>query len=100
MNNQQNHPTPASIMQIGTGFWASKVLLSAVKFKIFTLLAEKKSMSAYEIKSHVGFNCTNRNVLDYLDTLTALGFLNLGKPENIDFSCKNPTSFQLMGFFL
>ena len=76
MDNQQNHPTPDSIMQIGTGFWASKVLLSAVKFKIFTILAERKSMSAAEIKSHVGFKCTDRNVFDYLDTLTAFGFLN------------------------
>ena len=76
MENQQNHPTPDSIMQIGTGFWASKVLLSAVKFKIFTTLAERKSMSAAEIKSHLGFKCTDRNVFDYLDTLTTFGFLN------------------------
>lgn len=75
MNNQPSHPTPDSIMQIGTGFWASKVLLSAVKFKIFTTLAERKSMSAAEIKSLLGFKCTDRNVFDYLDTLTAFGFL-------------------------
>jgi hypothetical protein len=28
---------PSKIMQIGMGFWASKVLLAAVKFKMFTL---------------------------------------------------------------
>jgi predicted O-methyltransferase YrrM len=76
MDNQPNHPTPDSIMQIGTGFWASKVLLSAVKFEIFTTLAERKSMSAAEIKSHLGFRCTDRNVFDYLDALTAFGFLS------------------------
>ena len=79
MDNQQNHPTPDSIMQIGTGFWASKVLLSAVKFQIFTTLAERKSMSAAEIKSHLGFKCTDRNVFDYLDTLTTLWISKSGR---------------------
>jgi hypothetical protein len=76
MENQSNHPTPESIMQIGTGFWASKILLSAVKFQIFTTLAERKTMTAAEIKSHLGFKCTDRNVFDYLDALTTFGFLN------------------------
>lgn len=76
MEHQDNQPSPASIMQIGTGFWASKILLSAVKFEMFTILAEKKTMSASEIKSHLGFKCTDRNVHDYLDALTSFGFLN------------------------
>lgn len=76
MNNTQNHPTPESILQIASGFWASKILLSAVKFQIFTTLAERKSMSASEIKSLLGFKCSDRNVCDFLDALTAFGFLN------------------------
>jgi predicted O-methyltransferase YrrM len=76
MEQQANHPTPESIMQIGTGFWASKVLLSAVKFELFTLLAEKKAMSASGIKSHLGLQCSDRNLFDFLDTLTGFGFLN------------------------
>ncbi|ESU21212.1 putative O-methyltransferase [Flavobacterium enshiense DK69] len=76
MNNTQNHPTPESILQIASGFWASKILLSAVKFQIFTTLAERKSMSAGEIKSLLGFKCSDRNVCDFLDALTAFGFLN------------------------
>lgn len=32
--------TPAHIMQVGTGFFASKVLLSAVEIGIFTELAK------------------------------------------------------------
>lgn len=76
MQETGQHPTPESIMRIGTGFWASKILLSAVKFQIFTFLAEKKMMSANEIKSHLGFQCTERNVYDYLDVLTSFGFLN------------------------
>ncbi|MEO5599401.1 MAG: methyltransferase [Cyclobacteriaceae bacterium] len=76
MDNTSNHPTPASIMQIGTGFWASKILLAAVRFEIFTHLAERKTMSANELKTMLKFNCTDRNVYDFLDALTTFGFLN------------------------
>ena len=96
MENQQNHPTPDSIMQIGTGFWASKVLLSAIKFQIFTTLAERKSMSASEIKSHLGFKCTDRNVFDYLDALTTFGFLSReGILETAKYSNSINTDFFL-----
>jgi 2-polyprenyl-3-methyl-5-hydroxy-6-metoxy-1,4-benzoquinol methylase len=96
MGNQQNHPTPESIMQIGTGFWASKILLSAVKFNLFTILAERKSMSAPEIKSQLGFQCTDRNVFDYLDALTSFGFLNReGILETAKYSNSVNTDFFL-----
>ena len=96
MDNQQNQPTPESIMQIGTGFWASKILLSAVKFKLFTILAEKKSMSAAEIKTQLEFNCTDRNVFDYLDTLSSFGFLNReGILETAKYSNSINTDFFL-----
>lgn len=68
-------PTPESIMQIGMGFWASKTLLTAVKFELFTHLANNKQMSAKEIKALLGFKCTDRNVFDFLDTLVTFGFL-------------------------
>ncbi len=88
--------TPSKIMQIGTGFWASKILLSAVKFQIFTTLAEKKTMSASELKSHLGFNCTDRNVYDYLDVLTTFGFLNReGLLETAKYSNSADTDFFL-----
>ena len=76
MEQQAIQPSPESIMQIGTGFFASKILFSAVKFELFTTLAEKKSMSAADIKSHLGFKCTDRNVFDFLDALTGFGFLH------------------------
>ncbi|MBS3912875.1 MAG: methyltransferase [Bacteroidetes bacterium] len=76
MEQTGKHPSPEGIMQIGTGFWASKILLSAVKFELFTTLAENKTMSTSEIKSHLGLKCTDRNVYDFLDALTGLGFLN------------------------
>lgn len=75
MENQTNKPSPESIMKIGTGFWASKILLTAVNFQLFTKLAEKKTMSAKEIKSILGLKCTERNVYDFLDSLTGFGFL-------------------------
>jgi hypothetical protein len=75
MEQQNNQPSPSGIMQIGTGFWASKILLSAIKFELFTKLAEQKKMSANEIKSALSLNCTDRHVFDYLDALTAFGFL-------------------------
>lgn len=76
MENQNNQPSPANIMQIGTGFWASKILLSAVKFQLFTKLVENKSMSAQEIKSMLKLKCTDIHLFDFLDALTGFGFLH------------------------
>lgn len=70
------HVTPANIMQIGTGFWASKILLSAVNFELFTHLAARKSLSGAEIKSILSLESSDRNVYDFLDALLAFGFLN------------------------
>jgi hypothetical protein len=96
MEQNESHPTPENIMKIGTGFWASKILLSAVKFQIFTTLAEKKSMSAMEIKTHLGFKCTDRNVYDYLDALTTFGFLKReGLLETAIYSNDDNTDFFL-----
>jgi O-methyltransferase domain/Dimerisation domain len=67
-------PTPQHIMQIGMGFWASKTLLAAVHFSLFTLLSGKK-MSGAEIKRKLNFKTTERHVYDFLDTLVSLGFL-------------------------
>jgi len=76
MENQTNQPSPQSIMQMGTGFWGSKILLAAVNFQLFTRLAEKKKMSAAQIKTMLKLKCTDRNVFDFLDALTGFGFLN------------------------
>ena len=35
-----SQPTPAAIMQIGTGFMGSKTLLSAVELGVFSTLAD------------------------------------------------------------
>lgn len=75
MEQQPNQPSPENIMKIGTGFWASKILLTAVSFQLFTRLAEKKTMKASDIKNILGLKCTDRNVYDFLDALTIFGFL-------------------------
>ncbi|SEO41301.1 Dimerisation domain-containing protein [Mucilaginibacter gossypiicola] len=75
MEQQPNQPSPENIMKIGTGFWASKILLTAVSFQLFTKLAEKATMSAKDVKEVLKLNCTDRNVYDFLDALTVFGFL-------------------------
>lgn len=76
MEQQNTSPTPATIMQIGSGFWASKVLLAAINFELFTKLALRQTMTAIEIKNVLNLNCSDRNVFDFLDTLTGFGFVN------------------------
>jgi hypothetical protein len=65
---------PSKIMQIGMGFWASKVLLTAVQYGLFTLLAPEP-LSAAQVKEKLAFGCSDRHVYDWLDTLVSLGFL-------------------------
>ena len=72
---QQHEPlNPSKIMQVGMGFWASKVMLAAVKFKLFTLLAGTQK-NGREIKETLQLGTTDRHVYDWLDTLVSLGFL-------------------------
>ena len=87
MKNQRKEPSPEMIMQIGTGFWASKVLLTAVNFELFTLLSRKGSMPGNAIKSALKLSCTDRHFFDFLDVLTSFGFLNrIGLLENAEYS--------------
>lgn len=64
---------PSKILQIGTGFWASKTLLTATNMGLFTLLA-KSPRSGEDIQKELGLHA--RSLYDFLDTLVALGFLN------------------------
>ncbi len=60
-------------MQVGLGFWASKTLLAAVKLGLFTFL-EGGARSAADVRAALGLH--GRNVLDFLDALVSLGFLD------------------------
>src|SRR4051812_28553501 len=63
----------AGILQLGTAFWASKVLLSAVELEVFTALAEMGPSDADTVARRVGLH--RRSASDFLDALAALGLL-------------------------
>lgn len=65
--------SPALIMQLGTGFWASKAVLSAVELGAFTVLAEgPQDLAAFSAR--LGLH--PRSARDFLDALVALGLLD------------------------
>jgi len=70
MHNQLD---PGHIMQTATGFWASKVLLTAVEFDVFTTLGEGPQ-TAEELGETLGMS--HRGIYDFFDSLVALGFLD------------------------
>ena len=65
-------PNPARIIETGTAFWASKVLLTATSLGLFTRLGDA-SMSADEIGEALDLHPRGRR--DFLDALVALRFL-------------------------
>lgn len=86
---------PSKIMQIGMGFWASKVLLTAVRFELFTLLA-LQPLSASQIKQRLKLKCSDRHVYDWLDTLVSVGLLERkGLLETALYSNAEDTDFFL-----
>jgi precorrin-6B methylase 2 len=95
---QKNSPahSPEAIMQVGLGFWPSKILLTAVKLDLFTVLAESKRSGAAELKSKLDIGCSDRHWFDFLDTLTALSFLvREGLLETAKYSNHSNTDFFL-----
>jgi len=64
---------PSHIMQTATAFWASKVLLTAVEFELFTTL-DKNSMTAEQLGKKLGLH--PRGTYDFFDSLVAAGFLD------------------------
>jgi hypothetical protein len=65
-------PSPAQILEIGMGFWASKTLLSAVELGLFTILADGPQ-TGEALEDALGLH--PRATADFLDTLVALGLL-------------------------
>jgi predicted O-methyltransferase YrrM len=64
---------PSHIMQVGTGFMASKTVLSAVELELFTKLGVG-AMTGAEIAEQLGLDA--RAVPDFPDALVALGLLD------------------------
>jgi hypothetical protein len=67
-----HEPQPDHILQVGLGFWASKVLLSAVELELFTELA-KNPADLVTLQTRLGLH--PRAAGDFLDTLVALKFI-------------------------
>jgi hypothetical protein len=72
-NNMNKNLDPSNIMQTATGFWASKVLLTAVEFDLFTTLGDG-SKTAAELGEQLEIH--PRGWFDFFDALVALGFLD------------------------
>jgi hypothetical protein len=66
-------PDPGAIMQLGTAFWASKTLLSAVELGLFTELARSGPADAEDLRERLGLH--PRSARDFFDALLALGML-------------------------
>jgi hypothetical protein len=67
--------TPDRLVDIACGYRAAKVLLSAVEFDLFTVLAERPLDAEALTKS---LNLHPRGALDFFDALVALGLLDRG----------------------
>jgi hypothetical protein len=65
-------PDPSHIMQTATAFWASKVLLTAVEFDLFSTLGTE-SMTANQLGERLDIHPRGR--FDFFDALLALNFL-------------------------
>jgi O-methyltransferase/methyltransferase family protein len=66
-------PSPEGILQLGTAFWASKTLLSAVELGLFTELAAAGPLDAEALRDRLGLH--QRSARDFFDALVALGML-------------------------
>ena len=66
-------PNPDAIMQLGTAFWASKTLLSAVELGLFSELASSGPLDAEALRERL--NLHSRSARDFFDALVALGML-------------------------
>lgn len=69
-------PSPAGILGLGMGFMASRTLLAAVEFEVFTFIAASSSgsLTRGEIEAKAGLH--PRSSRDFLDSLVALNMLH------------------------
>jgi hypothetical protein len=70
--NDTKTASPERILQLGLGFWGSKVVLTGVELGLFTELAQSPA-SAEELRARLGLGV--RGTRDFFDALVALGLL-------------------------
>src|SRR5262249_48775053 len=64
---------PDHIVELGTGFWRSKVLLSAVELGVFSALAQGP-LDGETLRTRLGIH--PRSARDFFDALVALGMIS------------------------
>src|SRR3954466_14867147 len=67
-----NDLTPSAITQTAFGFWNSKVLLTAVEFRLFSKLG-KRRLTGQQLGTKLELH--PRAISDFLDALVAMKFL-------------------------
>ncbi|MCT7660047.1 acetylserotonin O-methyltransferase [Mycobacterium sp. CPCC 205710] len=60
-------------MRLGTAFWGSKTLLSAIELRLFGVLVEAGPLAAEDLRERLGLHA--RGARDFFDALVALGML-------------------------
>ena len=65
--------SPERILQLGTAFWGSKALLSAVELGVFSELAAAGPLDGEAVGKRLGLH--ERSARDFLDALVSLGML-------------------------
>jgi SAM-dependent methyltransferase len=65
--------SPDKILQLGSAFWGSKTLLSAIELGLFTRLAASGSLGLQELRQALSLH--ERSARDFFDALVALGML-------------------------
>lgn len=65
---------PSHIMQVGFGFWPSKVLLTATALDLFTVLDAEGPMTAETLGKRLALH--PRGTYDFFDALVAMGMLH------------------------
>jgi precorrin-6B methylase 2 len=65
--------SPETILQLGSAFWGSKTLLTAIELGVFTRLAESGPLGLAELRDALRLH--ERSARDFLDALVALGML-------------------------
>ncbi|HET9257085.1 MAG TPA: methyltransferase [Pseudonocardiaceae bacterium] len=65
--------TPEEIIRLGSAFWGSKTLLSAVELGVFSELASAGGLDGEALRERLGLH--PRSAADFFDALVALGML-------------------------
>ena len=93
MSNSNRRVDPGPILQTAFAFWSSKVLLTAVQFGLFTVLADRHITGA-ELGAELGL--APRGISDFLDSLVAMRFLNRdGDQPDAKYSNTSTTALYL-----